>query len=248
MSPLQQTDASGSAVWRAELTPYGEIFTYRAGQSSHQPLRLPGQIVIDGSATYYNIFRWYRPAWSRYAQSDPAGVKGDINLSRYVRNNPLAFIDPLGLLTFHKAIQYKAEHWGIFGDNGNTRPDVDYPVATCSQSICGWKVEFDITVRYTIRYNVDSVTMSPGDISIHELQHVAYIDADLRAFFQPLADLEYRRYTTEEECARTASEAMAALGGGPALGDFLTGNSKHLLLDPLDPSEWMRYLGSNRRH
>jgi RHS repeat-associated protein len=70
-TPLLLTDATGSTVWRAELTPYGETFTYRTGAALHQPLRLPGQMPTEGREYYYNIFRWYRSSWGRFTQADP---------------------------------------------------------------------------------------------------------------------------------------------------------------------------------
>lgn len=45
----------------------------------------------------YNIFRWYRPGWGRYTQSDPIGLDGGTNLFSYADANPLSRIDPLGL-------------------------------------------------------------------------------------------------------------------------------------------------------
>ncbi|HEX7828433.1 MAG TPA: DUF6531 domain-containing protein, partial [Thermoanaerobaculia bacterium] len=61
-------------VWQAEYEPYGRVYEYRIGGEMQQRLRLPGQEAIEdnwGTGQVYNIFRWYRSAWSRFNQPDP---------------------------------------------------------------------------------------------------------------------------------------------------------------------------------
>ncbi len=72
-TPFLQTDATGTVAWRAESDPYGAIFEMRTGSEATQPLRLPGQEVVNGVTERYNIFRWYRAGWGRYTQPDPLG-------------------------------------------------------------------------------------------------------------------------------------------------------------------------------
>jgi RHS repeat-associated protein len=73
-TPILQTDASATVVWRAEYEPYGNVALMRAGKAADQPLRFPGQEVAmnwEGSEENYNVFRWYRTGWGRYTQADP---------------------------------------------------------------------------------------------------------------------------------------------------------------------------------
>ncbi|HEX7155337.1 MAG TPA: RHS repeat-associated core domain-containing protein [Thermoanaerobaculia bacterium] len=99
-TPVIQTDAAGAVDWRVEYEPYGEVFAVRTGAARHQPLRFPGQ-EYDAAAPEraYNVFRWYRDAWGRYAQADPIGLEGGLNLYGYVRQSPVMRTDPLGLKT-----------------------------------------------------------------------------------------------------------------------------------------------------
>jgi uncharacterized protein RhaS with RHS repeats len=46
---------------------------------------------------YYNYHRYYDPKIGAYISQDPIGLKGGSNLYRYVSQNPLNLIDPLGL-------------------------------------------------------------------------------------------------------------------------------------------------------
>ena len=101
-APILQTSPSASVVWRAEYEPYGRIYAYRVGDSADpQALRLPGQEAAEfsgmtGSDPAYNIFRWYTSSWGRYTQVDPL----DGAIFAYGKDNPAAFVDPDGLMTF----------------------------------------------------------------------------------------------------------------------------------------------------
>ena len=49
---------------------------------------------------YYYDARWYDPAVGKFISEDPIGYEGgDVNLYRYVENNPILFYDPSGLVT-----------------------------------------------------------------------------------------------------------------------------------------------------
>jgi RHS repeat-associated protein len=104
-TPLLQTTSSQAIWWRAEYEPYGRILSLRTS-TQHQPLRLPGQeseelnISTDGNGAterLYNVFRWYRSGWGRYAQSDPISSAATPNPYQYALANPLRVTDLHGL-------------------------------------------------------------------------------------------------------------------------------------------------------
>jgi len=57
----------------------------------------PGQYYDQETGLYYNYFRYYDPNTGRYLRIDPVGILGGLNGYSYVRNNPLKWVDPLGL-------------------------------------------------------------------------------------------------------------------------------------------------------
>ncbi|MCP4370071.1 MAG: RHS repeat-associated core domain-containing protein [Deltaproteobacteria bacterium] len=63
-------------------------------------LRLPGQYLDQESGLHYNYYRYYDPVSGRYLRADPIGLAGmDPNIYGYVLNNPVNWVDPLGLLS-----------------------------------------------------------------------------------------------------------------------------------------------------
>lgn len=94
-APLQVTDQQGQVVWDADYDPFGKATFTHATIS--QNLRLPGQYYDAESGWHYTMQRYYDPGLGRYLQSDLIGLRGGINTYTYVLNNPLRYIDPLGL-------------------------------------------------------------------------------------------------------------------------------------------------------
>ena len=54
----------------------------------------------DGTGLFYYQNRYYDPALGRFMQADPLGFADGYNLYAYVGNNPLSYVDPLGLWEF----------------------------------------------------------------------------------------------------------------------------------------------------
>ena len=61
------------------------------------PLRLPGQYFDRETNLAYNFFRDYDPGLGRYIQSDIVGLKGGTNTYSYALQNPIQYVDILGL-------------------------------------------------------------------------------------------------------------------------------------------------------
>jgi len=100
-TPRVITDGN-TVIWRWESDPFGTtpaqedpdgdstLFTYN--------LRFPGQYFDMETGQHYNYFRDYDSTLGRYMESDPIGLNGGTNPYVYVANNPVIFVDPLGLV------------------------------------------------------------------------------------------------------------------------------------------------------
>jgi RHS repeat-associated protein len=98
------TDALGSTVALASTgtiqtsygyDPYGAVQV--SGTASDNGFQFTGRENDNTSLLYYRN-RYYNPTWSRFISEDPIGLNGgDINLYRYVSDNPLLYRDPFGL-------------------------------------------------------------------------------------------------------------------------------------------------------
>ena len=96
-STVALTDRLGNVVTTYAYSPFGE--TEEAGQSNDNPIHYTGR-ENDHTGLYYYRARYYAPELARFISSDPIGLGGGLNTYSYVGNNPLNFIDPLGLKTW----------------------------------------------------------------------------------------------------------------------------------------------------
>ena len=111
-SPQKLTDSLGSIVWDGVFDPFGDTvpitstnwgaanwgsFNWSTNPAFAMPLRFPGQYADAETALNQNWFRDYDPTIGRYVESDPIGLASGTNIYTYVSDNPLRYVDPLGL-------------------------------------------------------------------------------------------------------------------------------------------------------
>lgn len=93
--------ADNSVQWRWDFfgSAFGEHAAASVGSGGVDVgLRYPGQYFDAETGLHYNYFRDYEPATGRYVESDPIGLGGGVSTYGYVSGNPLAFVDPSGLV------------------------------------------------------------------------------------------------------------------------------------------------------
>ena len=92
------TDAAGFVVNTYEYDSYGNFEAVAEGVPN--PYTYTGREQDPESGLYYYRARYYDPTTGRFINEDPISYAGlDVNLYRYVFNNPVNFTDPEGLLT-----------------------------------------------------------------------------------------------------------------------------------------------------
>jgi RHS repeat-associated protein len=62
------------------------------------PFQYSGREFDAESGLFYNRHRFYDPSLGRFISEDPSGFDGGINFYGYVKNNPVIWIDPSGLV------------------------------------------------------------------------------------------------------------------------------------------------------
>ena len=100
-TPKLLTDASQQIVWRATMEAFGKATVEEDVDGNEVGIefnvRFPGQYYDAESGLYYNYLRYYDPQVRRFITADPIGLKAGTNLYSYGLNNPVRYIDPLGL-------------------------------------------------------------------------------------------------------------------------------------------------------
>jgi RHS repeat-associated protein len=96
-TPQKLSSTNGAVVWCAKYSSFGEAeVDHSSGVINN--LTLPGQYYDQETRLKYNYWRYFDPEVGRYLRSDPIGLDGGINYYIYADNNPIALLDPKGLV------------------------------------------------------------------------------------------------------------------------------------------------------
>lgn len=94
-STIALVDDSGTITTEYSYTPYGA--TTASGVDSENPFQYTGR-ENDATGLYYYRSRYYSPDLRRFISEDPLEfTSSTLNRYSYVENNPINYIDPLGL-------------------------------------------------------------------------------------------------------------------------------------------------------
>jgi RHS repeat-associated protein len=95
-----ELDEQGTLLSYEEYFPYGGT-AFLAGDQLHEldikDYRFSGKERDEATGLYYFGYRYYAAWIGKWMTPDPIGPDDDVNLYRYVFNNPLSFVDPDGL-------------------------------------------------------------------------------------------------------------------------------------------------------
>ena len=105
-------DASGNIVERYVYTPYGQATIYNSDwtpktvqtSSVNNTIRFGGMSLDTVTGFYHSETRWYDPGRGIFFGRNPAFA--DVNLYRYVGNNPIGGTDPTGLYAASRPLPF----------------------------------------------------------------------------------------------------------------------------------------------
>ena len=94
-SVIALTDDNGIVKTTYSYDPFGNVTI--SGEASDNPFQFAGR-ENDGTGHLFERYRYYSLDLLRYISQDPIGIAGgDVNYYVRVGNNPVNFVDPLGL-------------------------------------------------------------------------------------------------------------------------------------------------------
>ena len=96
----QLTDDAGAVANTYDYTPFG--ISLQADETMPNPFRYVGRfgIIAEGNGLSFMRARYYDSSLGRFVSQDPIGFGGQqANLHTYAANNPVSYVDPLGLRT-----------------------------------------------------------------------------------------------------------------------------------------------------
>ncbi len=90
-------DATGSIAAHYEYDPFGRTVIATGPQPENFAHRSSTKPLDQATGFYYYGYRFYDPVTGRWPSRDPIAERGGVNLYQLVLNNPLLWVDFLGL-------------------------------------------------------------------------------------------------------------------------------------------------------
>ncbi len=118
------TDDAGNVTDTYGVSPYGDVVTAGAGNSTDNPFTWQGQSGVMqelGTSLYYARFRYYDSATTRFLSRDPlfSAAPRQIDPYAYAAGDPVSNVDPMGLKVNFPSL------WDFVDESGQVDPNSD---------------------------------------------------------------------------------------------------------------------------
>jgi RHS repeat-associated protein len=128
-SIIRMTDQNANTAQTIRYDTFGNIKSI-SNPLLIQPYTYTGREFDIESGFYYMRNRYYDPKTGRFTTKDPIGFNGgDVNLFRYVGNNPVNDTDPYGLIGIDSVLKWlgkqPAKQIGKWFGKNIGKPDID---------------------------------------------------------------------------------------------------------------------------
>lgn len=90
-------NANQILVAKYQYDPYGNVLSLSGPLAAINTYQFSSKETHSNSGLTYYLYRFYDPNLQRWPNRDPIQERGGRNLYKFVRNNPLSFIDTRGL-------------------------------------------------------------------------------------------------------------------------------------------------------
>ena len=136
----EMTNSSGVVQARYTYDPYGR--RTKLSGSLDADFGFTGHYYHTSSGLNLAMYRAYDASVGRWLNRDPAQEKADINLYRYVGNNPVGYVDPTGLWTFG----FGGTASGGLGGGGTIAVGLYIGHNSNAGFFSGWSIDFQGTL------------------------------------------------------------------------------------------------------
>jgi RHS repeat-associated protein len=215
-----------------EYDSYGTP-TYRTGTAS-TPFQWHGTLGVttENNGLVHMRARFYHPRIMRFVNEDPIGFQGGMNWYAFVSNNPLGFIDPLGLCRDNSGSGFKDQTIEITLIPGSGTSVDEYPYGNMTDADCGIalirNIEHEIRNGATpdrTRDDIISLLNEPVGTFANGGAGMTRPKTNITAALTPLD------YTAEKWQANNMAEFIALVARGQimAVGTLGTRREEHIV-------------------
>jgi RHS repeat-associated protein len=213
------------SVWSVTSGDGSELSRYAFDPWGRRSLVSGADVTLSGYASMQPLgdlwltkYRSVDPGLARWISEDPAGLAGGSNFYRYVSNDPIAHVDPLGLFDVSMTWKERIVPQDWIREGAIARSQVGAAATCwCVGSGCDWRlftklileVRVELPARVTRRPSVDKSVVDTASARAHE--YLFHLAPAIRAAQDAAIPYELRTYRSESACLGACSGAKQAL-------------------------------------